>query len=88
MQITRPDARVVPPQEGLRAAARALETQFLAEMLKAAAPEARHGLGSGGVGETQFASFLREARAERMVEAGGIGLAEAIFRHLAARHGG
>lgn len=65
--------------------AQELETRFLAEML-------RHtGLGdppegfAGGTGEEQFGSFLREAQAAAMVEAGGIGLAEQIFKALAER---
>jgi hypothetical protein len=36
----------------------------------------------GGVGEDQFASFLRDAHAKSMVENGGIGLAEALFKAL------
>ncbi|RVV98236.1 flagellar biosynthesis protein FlgJ [Mesobaculum littorinae] len=79
-----------PPSDdhpALRSAAEALETQFLTEMLKAA------GLGEtpesfgGGAGESQFASFLRQEQAERIVQAGGIGLAESIFASLAERAG-
>lgn len=61
-----------------------LEAAFLSEML------AFTGLGEtsdtfgGGAGEAQFASFLRQEQAEAMVRAGGIGLAESIFRALAA----
>lgn len=66
----------------LRTAAEKLEASFLAEMLKAAGVgEARDAFG-GGAGEEQFASFLREAQAEGMVKAGGIGLAEALFESL------
>jgi len=36
----------------------------------------------GGVGEDQFASFLRRAQAEKMVTAGGIGLTEHLFNAL------
>lgn len=72
----------------LRAAARQLEARFLAEMLKPAGlAEPRGGLG-GGAGEGQFASFLREAYAEAMTHAGGIGLAEPIFEALKQRGGG
>lgn len=65
-----------------RRAAEELEAGFLAEMLKSA------GLGSAGAtfgsdeGESQFASFLREAYAREMVRSGGIGLAEHIFEAL------
>jgi Rod binding domain-containing protein len=63
--------------------ARELEAAFLAEML------AHAGLGSmpdggfgGGIGEEQFASFLRQEQAEQMVRHGGIGLAEHLFRAM------
>lgn len=69
----------------LMEAARNLEANFLAEMLKSS------GLGEvsidfgGGLGEQQFASFLREAQAAEMAKAGGIGLAEALFEAMKAR---
>lgn len=66
-------------------AARALEASFLAQMLSSAglgtAPE---GFG-GGIGEEQYASLMRDEQARSMVGAGGIGLAESIFKSLAAR---
>lgn len=69
----------------LRAAARALEAQFLAEMLKSAGlGEARESFG-GGIGEEQFASFLRGEQAEAMARNGGIGLAESIFEAMKRR---
>ncbi len=72
----------------LMQAARALEASFLAEMLGHAGlgdtPEAF----GGGTGETQFASFLREAQAEKMVARGGIGLAEQLFHTLKERADG
>jgi Rod binding domain-containing protein len=37
---------------------------------------------SGGAGEAQWASFLREAQAQNMVEAGGLGLAETFFHAM------
>jgi Rod binding domain-containing protein len=59
-----------------------LEAQFLSEMLKSAGlGDVPEGFG-GGVGEEQFASFLREQQALAMTKAGGIGLAEAIFNAL------
>ena len=72
----------------LRAKAEEYETAFLAEMLGHA------GLGTvsdsfgGGIGEEQFASFLRQEQAAAMVKAGGIGLAESVFRALTERAGG
>ena len=68
--------------QSLRQAAQKLEASFLAEMLKSAGlGESREAFG-GGSGEDQFASFLRQAQAEKMVQAGGIGLAESIFEAL------
>ncbi|WP_460272874.1 rod-binding protein [Celeribacter sp. ULVN23_4] len=68
--------------EKLRDVSEKLEATFLAEMLKAAGfgktPEAF----GGGAGEDQFASFLVQAQAEKIVEAGGIGLSEQIFNAL------
>jgi peptidoglycan hydrolase FlgJ len=64
-----------------------LEATFLAEML------AFTGLGKnsdsfgGGIGEDQFASFLRQEQAKLMVEKGGIGLAESIFNALKSEEG-
>ena len=72
----------------LRAAAVQLETEFLAEMLKAAgAGKPREAFG-GGAGEEQFASFLVRAQAEGMAKAGGLGLADALYASLKARADG
>lgn len=66
-------------------AARALEANFLAEMLKSAGlGETPEGFG-GGPGEEQFASFLRREQAEAMVRAGGIGLAETFYNSMLER---
>lgn len=72
----------------LREAAQKLEANFLAEILKAAGVgEQTEGWG-GGVGEDQFASFLRQAHADEMTKAGGIGLAESLFQALKGRDNG
>lgn len=64
------------------AAAKALEASFLAEMLKSAGLDAApDGMGSG-TGQDQFTTFLLEAQAERIVAAGGIGLAESIYHAM------
>ncbi len=69
----------------LRVAAQKLEATFLAEMLKSAGlGEARDSFG-GGSGEDQFSSFLVHAQAEKIVDAGGLGLAEALFEALKER---
>ncbi|WP_300515738.1 rod-binding protein [Aliiroseovarius sp.] len=69
-------------------AARDLEANFLAEMLKSAGLGKTPDLFGGGSGEDQFGSFLRMAQAEQMVEAGGIGLAESLFEALKERADG
>jgi flagellar protein FlgJ len=71
----------------LRARAEEFETAFLAEMLGHAGLGAMSGSFGGGVGEEQFTSFLRQEQAAAMVSAGGIGLAESIFRALTERAG-
>lgn len=69
----------------LMQAAQKLEASFLAQMLKSAGMgQGRESYG-GGAGEDQFASFLLDAQAEKIVESGGIGLAEALFEALKDR---
>jgi len=73
------------PEASLRKAARDFEAAFLAEMLR------HSGLGrmpdsfNGGAGESAFAGTLVEAYAKRIAADGGLGLAEQIYRSLAAR---
>jgi peptidoglycan hydrolase FlgJ len=84
MHVT-PTASTHPREVQLRAKAEELEATFLSEMLSHAGfGDARTSFG-GGLGEDQFASFLRNAHAEGMVGRGGIGLAEQFFRTLMAR---
>ncbi len=72
--------------EMLRQKSQELEAAFLAEMLSFAglggSPGKSEDSFSGGIGEQQFASFLRQEQAKLMVQHGGIGLAEQIFRSL------
>lgn len=66
--------------------AKALESAFLAEMLGHAGLDADADSSfGGGAGEQQFASFLRQEEARMMVDRGGIGLAEALFRAMGGR---
>ena len=75
-----------PQDVRLREAAKRLEGAFLAEMLMAAGLGKTHErLDSGGIGEEQFASILARQQAAAIAEAGGIGLAEGIFRSLKER---
>jgi Rod binding domain-containing protein len=69
----------------LREATQKMEATFLSEMLKSAGMGAPRDAFGGGEGEEQFSSFLREAQAEQMVRAGGIGLAEALFEAMKVR---
>lgn len=71
-----------PRAQALRQAAQELEATFLAEMLKSAGLGRTPDTMGGGAGEDQFASFLVRAQADAMVRAGGIGLAESVFRAL------
>lgn len=74
------------PQPALRLKAAELEATFLSEMLGAAGLGPAGGAFGGGIGEEQFTSFLREAQAKSIVQAGGIGLTEALFRAMEAGH--
>ncbi|MEL6642529.1 MAG: rod-binding protein [Pseudomonadota bacterium] len=77
-----------PRDPALWAAAQGLEGAFLSEMLKSAglgAPRASFG---GGAGEEQFGSMMRDLQVDQMVQAGGVGLAEQIYRALVASDNG
>lgn len=78
--LTRSRTDAPPADAGAprRAAAEALEASFLAEMLKATGLGEQQNSFSGGTGESQFASFQREAIAREIVRKGGVGLAAAI----------
>lgn len=82
-------AHTAPPAAArdavLRSRAQELETQFLSEMLRHAGSAQTPGSFGGGIGEEQFASFLREAQARAIAGRGGIGLAEHIFHALRER---
>lgn len=73
------------PPDPLRVKAAQLETAFLSEMLSHAGLGAMSGEFSGGIGEEQFASFARQEQAAAMVDRGGIGLAESLFRAMGGR---
>lgn len=70
------------PDAALHKAAQELEASFLAEMLKSTGlGETRDSFG-GGAGEEQFSSFLIQAYADQITDAGGIGLAESFYNAL------
>jgi peptidoglycan hydrolase FlgJ len=68
----------------LHAKAQELEASFLSEMLSYTGMDKSAESFGGGHGEEQFASFLRQEHAKAMVAAGGIGLAEQLFKSLTA----
>ena len=70
------------PDAGARAAAKAFEASFIAEMLKGTGLNAMPSGFGGGAGEEAFASFLTQEYARLMSERGGVGLAEQIFETL------
>lgn len=78
-------APAVPDRTALlRHKAAELESVFLAEMLaQAGVGDPPEGAAfSGGAGEGQFASFLRQEQARAIVAHGGLGLAETLFQAL------
>lgn len=84
---TRPVSQPTDRDAELRRTAENLEAAFLSEMLKSAGlGQVRSDFG-GGVGEEQFASFLRDEQARSMQRSGGIGLAESIFEALKRKDG-
>ena len=74
-----------PRSAQLMQKAQELETRFLSEMMAHTGLDAQTGAFNGGIGEDQFASFLREAQAKAMVDRGGLGLAQSIFQSLVRR---
>lgn len=68
-----------------RAVAERLEASFLSEMLKHGGLGMQENSFSGGTGESQFASFHREALAREMVRSGGLGLADIFFASMMER---
>lgn len=83
-----PTPRTVPDRaEAARKAAVALEASFLSEMLKQAGVGKPRDAFGGGIGEEQFASFLCDEYGRSLAEAGGIGLAESIFKALQKGNG-
>lgn len=67
-------------------AAKQLEATFLSEMLALGGLGNQENSFSGGIGEQNFSSFLRDEQARLMVERGGIGLAETFFRAMGEKN--
>lgn len=68
-------------EQQLRQSAKDFEAAFLTEALGHMGFDASNGV----AGATEFSSILNRAYAEGLVERGGIGLSENIFRALASR---
>ena len=66
----------------LRAAAVEFEAVYLAQMLTSMGVAREPETFGGGFGAEAFASFLREAYAERFVQRGGAGITEMVYRQL------
>ncbi|MBS1301871.1 rod-binding protein [Loktanella sp. SALINAS62] len=73
------------PDADLLKAARKLEATFLSEMLKSMNFGEVSGPFGSGPGSDQFSSFMRDAQAENMANAGGVGIAESLFNAMKAR---
>ncbi|MEL6523353.1 MAG: rod-binding protein [Pseudomonadota bacterium] len=86
--IDDPGPSYLQKTQKIRALAKEMESLFLAEMLKHSGfGEARENFG-GGIGEAQFADFLRQEHAQSLADRGGIGIAENIFKALEAYSNG
>lgn len=75
-------------QQQLMTKAQELEATFLSEMLGYSGMSELQGEFGGGQGEEQFTSFLRQEQAKLIVEKGGLGLAELIFKSMTETENG
>lgn len=82
-----PASQMEPRDAQLMQKAKELEATFLSAMLAEAGLGSGTGSFAGGIGEEQFSSFLRDEQARLMVEKGGIGLTERLFRALSGTTG-
>lgn len=69
----------------VRKLAKEFEAQFIAEMLKHSGLNETSSSFGGGEGEGAFASYLTQAYAEKLADAGGIGLAESIYQAMLSK---
>lgn len=67
--------------------AKAFEASFLAEMLKHSGVNKTRSEFGGGAGEDAFSSLLTQKYADKLAEAGGIGLAQHIYNALKQKDG-
>lgn len=83
MESISPQSLPFLPQRRLETGAQQFEAAFLSQML-ASAGAGKPAEILGGIGESQFASFLLDAQAEQIAQRGGIGIAETIIRHFSS----
>ena len=82
----RPPITPLPTEpDRLQEAARRFEANFLAEMLRATNLGRTPETFGGGPGEEHFSTMLVQSYADRIAEAGGIGLADHVHRALIGR---
>lgn len=82
MDIPPLTAQPLSRHDQLMAKAEELEATFLSEMLSHTGLGEMQGSFSGGEGEEQFSSFLRQEQAKLIVQHGGLGLSELIFNAM------
>ncbi len=75
-------------QQQLMKKSEELEATFLSEMLAYSGLSEMQGAFGGGQGEAQFTSFLRQEQARLIVQGGGLGLAELIFKSMVRAENG
>jgi peptidoglycan hydrolase FlgJ len=75
-------------QHQLMKKAEELEATFLSEMLAHSGLSEMQGAFGGGQGEAHFESFLRQEQARLIVQSGGLGLAELIFKSMTEAENG
>ncbi|TQS71477.1 flagellar biosynthesis protein FlgJ [Rhodobacteraceae bacterium] len=80
-----PEYKKVAQEEKLRAAASEMEAGFLSEMLKYTGISENKSDFSGGVGESQFSSFLRDEYAKSIEETNKLGISKNIFDSMVKR---
>lgn len=87
-QLPSSDTALKAREQELRDVAKAFEASFLAEMLKASGLGVSRSAFGGGAGEDAFSSMMVDEQARLMVDRGGIGLSEPLFKSLWAREFG
>ena len=80
-------AAMAARRAALREVSVAFEAVFLAQMLDYAGVGRPPETFGGGAGEEAFRGHLVQEQATLMAERGGIGLADTIYRQMAAREG-